>query len=286
MNRLGTTLVLGALAVCARAALGAEFMWNFANGNLSPASQVGGAAILDYFNGSQGVTSFGNTASDPNVPDTPGGPTSFLHALPFGDGGRGGYGLDYVGVTPNGGGAYVNNFTIGYDALLPLLNWTALFNTNLNHDNDADFYVAPDGAVGIAALGYSPPGVITPNQWHRIVFTHDRTNNRSAFYVDGVEVFSGTAGALDDRYSLYTDDNAGLDMLIFGEGDASGNYTNDMYVASVYFADRALSREEAIGLGGVTPGGIVVPEPGVAACLAWAGAVGLWRGRAMRRRRG
>src|SRR5688572_24117980 len=202
MNRLGTSLVLGALVVCARVALGAEFMWNFANGNLSPASQVGGTAVLDYFNGSQGVTSFGDTASDPAIPDTPGGPTSFLHALPFGDGGRGGYGLDYTGVTANGGGAYVNDFTIGFDALIPLLNWTALFNTNQNQDNDADFYVAPDGAVGIGALGYSPVGVIQPNTWHRIVFTHDRTNNRSAFYVDGVEVFSGAAGALDDRYSL------------------------------------------------------------------------------------
>ena len=261
MNRVGTLVVLGALVVCARVGLGAEFMWNFAKGNLSPASEVGGTAILDYFNGSQGVTSFGDTASDTNVPDTAGGPTSFLHALPFGDGGRGGYGVDYTGVAANGGGAYVNDFTIGFDALIPLLNWTALFNTNESQANDADFYAAPDGSVGIGALGYSPTNVIRPGEWHRIVFTHDRTNNRSGYYVDGVEVFSGTAGAVDDRYSLYTGDNPGTDLMILGEGDPSGNYTNETYLASVYFADRAWSREEAMGLGGVAPGGIRVPEP-------------------------
>ena len=60
--------VVGGLTLVARTLSAAEFMWNFAGGSLSPAVQNGGTAILDYFNGSQGVTSFGNTASDPAVP--------------------------------------------------------------------------------------------------------------------------------------------------------------------------------------------------------------------------
>ena len=274
--------VVGVLIVISSASSAAEFMWNFANGNLSPAVQNGGTVILDYFNGSQGVTSFGNTASDPAVPDTPGGPTSFLHAFPFGDGGRGGYGLDYTNVPANGGGAYVNNYTIAYDVLIPTIKWTALFNTDASHTNDADFYVAPDGAVGIGALGYSNVNIIKSNQWHRIVFTHDRTNNRAAYTVDGVEVFSGAADAIDGRFSLYGSDNPGIDLLILGEGDTSGNYTNEMYLASVFFLDRALVPSEAMGLGGVSPGGIVLPEPSCA--VVWLGMVGIMR--VGRRRRG
>jgi hypothetical protein len=167
--------------------------------------------------------------------------------------------------------------------LIPAVNWTALFNTNESHANDADFYIAPDGSVGIGALGYSDLQVIKANQWHRIVFTHDRTNNRAAYYVDGSEVFTGAAGAVDGRYSLYGGDNPGIDLLVLGEGDASGNYTNEMYLASVYFADRALSPTEALGLGGVTPGGIVVPEPCGAAALVWLGLAGVIRIRRRRR---
>jgi hypothetical protein len=35
----------------------------------------------------------------------------------------------------------------------PSLNWTALMNTAPDQSNDADFYVADDGTIGIGGLG-------------------------------------------------------------------------------------------------------------------------------------
>jgi hypothetical protein len=241
-------------AAAAPAARAAEFMWNFANGNLVPAVQNNGSVVLDYFNGSQNRVSFGNTATDPNVPDPAGGPTSIVHALPFENDGRGGFAMDYTNVPGNGGGLYTNDYTIGYDLLIPSLNWTALFNTDPSHGNDADFYVAPDGSVGIGAIGYSAPGVIQPGTWYRVLFAHDRTNNHATYYINGTQVFDGPASPIDGRFSLYTSDNPGPDLLILGEGDDSGNYTNDIYLSSIYFADRALTG----------------PEPALAVCLTLA----------------
>src|SRR5688572_7733148 len=265
MGCFRSLVVVGGLCAAAPAALAAQFMWNFGQGNLAPAFADGGTVALTPFNGAEGKLSFGTTNG--GVPSPSAGPVTYLQALRFDDPGNAGLGMDYTGVTANGGGAYVNDFTVAYDVYIPSLNWTPFFNTDPTNGNDADFYVAPDGAVGIGALGYSAPGVIQPNAWHRVVFSHDRTNNAVRYHVDGVERFAGAAGPLDDRFSLYASDNPGADLALLGEGDGTGNYTNDMYIASVYFADRALSPAEAAALGGVQPGGIVVPEPGAFAAL-------------------
>jgi hypothetical protein len=277
MGALKSVVVVAGLCIAAPGASAAQFMWNFSQGNLAPAFEDGGTVSLNHFNGSEGKTSFGTSGGA--VPNPAGGPVTYLHALPFDGGGNAGYGLDYAGVAGNGGGAYVNDYTVAYDVYVPGLNWTALFNTDPSHGNDADFYVAPDGAVGIGDLGYSAPGVIQPNTWHRVVFSHDRTNNAVRYHVDGVERFASAASPLDGRFSLYASDNPGADLMLLGEGDGSGNYTNEIYLASVYFADRALSASEAAGLGGVQPGGIVVPEP---AALVGVGLTGVL---ALRRRR-
>ena len=279
MGYLRNLAFVSGFCAAAPAALGAQFMWNFGQGNLAPAFEDGGTVSLSPFNGADGKLSFGTTGGA--VPSPAAGPVTYLQALRFDDPGNAGLGMDYTGVAANGGGAYVNDFTVAYDVYIPSINWTPFFNTDPTNgnDNDADFYVAPDGAVGIAALGYSAPGVIQPNNWHRIVFSHDRTNNAVRYHVDGIEVFEGAAGPLDQRYSLYASNNPGADLALLGEGDGTGNYTNDMYIASVYFADRAFSAAEAAALGGVQPGGIIVPEPGTLSCIGFAGILVLRRRR-------
>jgi hypothetical protein len=53
-----------------------------------------------------------------------------------------GYLLSFNDSSPNGGGSYINRYTILFDVLIPgPLNWLPLFNTNPQNGNDADWYV-------------------------------------------------------------------------------------------------------------------------------------------------
>ena len=85
-----------------------------------------------------------------------------------------GYFIRLLESGPNGGGAYINRYTLIMDLLVPgSLNWTALFNTDPSNSNDADWYLAPDGSIGIGALGYSAAGSVVAGTWYRLAFTAD-----------------------------------------------------------------------------------------------------------------
>ena len=116
------------------------------------------------------------------------------------------------------------------------------FNTNPQNQNDADFYMAPNGAVGIQV--YSSPGLITSNTWYRIAFVADLTLSRLTFFVNGLPVETNNAAALDGRWSLLSEDNPGADLLLFNEGDLSGAYTHEVYAAHIAIVPRNLGAVE------------------------------------------
>lgn len=253
-----------ALIAMAGRATAAEFSWSFDSLDLSPAKVTGGTVTLDHFDAStQAQTDF--LVTSVVVPDFPDGTGAYVHHPPFsagGGGGAGGYLMGYTNVPPNGGGAYLNDYTIMMDIYLPALDWTALFNTNPGHGNDADWYVAPDGSLGIGELGYSPSGTISAGRWHRLAFVQDQANNLTQYFVDGAKVFQSGAAGLDGRFSLYTSNDAPPQLVIHGEGDGSGNYSNEIYMGSLFFADFPLSEAEIVALGGASYEGIrIVPEP-------------------------
>lgn len=241
------------------------FQWHFTGNALPATTALGGDATLSYFDAAtEGLTAFGDTATNPDVADFPDGPGTYMFTPVLDDGGRGGYAIDFVsGIAANGGpGAqYVNTYSVLFDVYIPTLDWTPFFNTNATHGNDADWYVSPSGALGIGALGYSPAGTIQAATWYRLGFVRDFESNLVTYYVNGASVFSGAAGSLDGRFSLYTSDNPGADLLIYGEGDTSGNYTNPIYTGSILFANYAFSSSEMAALGGPSFRGIPVPEP-------------------------
>jgi endonuclease/exonuclease/phosphatase family metal-dependent hydrolase len=126
------------------------YEWDFAHADLSPTL---GNGVLAYADGqaTATLTLFGTT-DGAIVPHIEGKPTQYLRAPGFTAPGHG-YQVTFTDTSPNGGGAYINQYTLIFDVLLPgSVGWVPFFNTNPANANDADFYVNAAGALGITAL--------------------------------------------------------------------------------------------------------------------------------------
>jgi hypothetical protein len=171
------------------------------------------------------------------------------------------------GLTANGGGSYVNQYTFAIDYAQTQVGWNSLFQTSWDgHDNDGDLFIAPDGTIGIGDAGYSTL-TFDSSQWHRIVWS---INNGNWFrvYVDGTLFLDGTPQGVDGRFSLYPDR-----VNLFAD-----DTWEDMWglVGTVAVWDHALTTAEVAGMGGVnTP--LTIPEPSAMSLLALAGLFGLLR---------
>ena len=256
------------------------YEWNFMNGNLASAI---GDGVLSYADGAvtSNLTSFG-ISDGATVPHIGGYPTRYMRVPAFTNPANG-YQVALAGSAPNGGGIYINQFTMIFDLLIPApLGWTPLFNTNPQNANDADFYVDANGRVGIGAIGFSANGAVTANVWHRIAFAADLAAGIVTYYVNGTAVFSGPA-PLDGRHSLYSSLDAGSDLLLFNEGDTSGTYTHALYLSSFAFIDRTMSTAEIQTLGvprdlGIfvqTLPSISIERDGNDLTLTWRGGAGI-----------
>jgi len=244
--------------VFAGSAMAADYEWTFNGGNLSTSLGNGIMAFRDAQTAS--LTTFGTTGG--GVPNIGGQAANFMY-VPVMPAIGNGYHLTLNDTGPNGGGLYVNNYTIIFDLLSPgAANWTSLFNTNPDNPagNDGDFYIAPDGAVGIGTGGYSAAGAIAQNTWYRLAFVDNGTT--LSYYLNGTFVGQRTSGvAIDGRWSLLSNSDPGADLLLFNEGDTSGNYTHELYINSIAFVDHAMTGIELAALGGPSAQGILVPEP-------------------------
>lgn len=247
------------LFACVSLSRAASYEWNFNAGNLSTTL---GNGVMSYADAESGtLTTFGNTGG--GVPNINGQVAAYMHVPAFANLANG-YLLKLNDSAPNGGGDYINQYTILFDVLSPgSLNWTPFFNTAPDNANDADFYLADDGSLGIGPLGYSSAGVIAADTWYRIAFAADLGAGTASFYVNGISVHDRTGSSLlDGRFSAYSNLDVEPSFLLFNEGDTSGQYTHELYVSSVAFADRTLSQAEILALGGPNAQGIfVIPEP-------------------------
>ena len=113
--------------------------------------------------------------------------------------GEGSYYVCSHGISPNGGGAKVNEWTLLIDFSYPLSSlsdppngYNDLFQTDPTNTDDADWTINSSGAIGIGAVGYSGAfGYTTgPNTWYRMVVVVDN-GVRHDLYVDGVEILKG-----------------------------------------------------------------------------------------------
>ena len=181
------------------------------------------------------------------------------------------------GFGPNGGGDYVNDYTIVMDVMFPKLgngDWISLYNTEYCSDNTdsqnpvcdhrfrpgGDWFV-DDVSNGLGISGdYS--GKITVDTWHRLALTINSSTLEHTSYIDGIQV-NKIVGAVyqDGRFSLYHADTALYEdplMALIGVvlfGDENGNM-GEVYINSVHMYDRVFKQEEVGDLGGAHAGGI------------------------------
>jgi endonuclease/exonuclease/phosphatase family metal-dependent hydrolase len=232
------------------------YEWDFAAGDLAAAL---GNGTMEYADAATPGLSIYGTTTGTTVPHIGGQPATYLRVPSFA-GLTNGYLLSFNDSGPNGGGSYINRYTFIIDALIPgPLNWTPLFNTSPQNVNDADWYVDSTGRIGIGDLGYSAAGAITANTWLRLVFAADLGAGLVTYYRNGTQVGQRAGGSLlDGRFAIFSDADAGPDLLLFNEGDTTGVYTHELYISSIAFTDHRMSAAEVAALGGPRAEGIFV----------------------------
>jgi hypothetical protein len=154
------------------------------------------------------------------------------------------------GIEPNGGGSYVNEYTLVVDFKIPQVGqYYCFYQTNMANSNDGEVFINPSGHVGITETGYSYC-TLTPNEWYRLVISVDLGNSFN-YYIDGQLILAGYNQIIDGRYSLesyfhwFLDDN--------GED-------NEFDVAAAAIFDYPISETEVAQLGGY---GHIFPQPPV-----------------------
>lgn len=271
-----SALIVSTALLCGGAARAADYEWTFNGGDLSVSLGSGSLSYADT--NTPGSTSF-QTTDGTTVPHIGGQPAAFMRVPALTDPASG-FQISLDASGPNGGGAYINQYTFIADLYSPgAANWQAIFNTDPDNGNDADFYVADDGSLGIGALGYSAAAMFQQNTWYRVGFAADLGAGVVTYYVNGQVAFTRTgASLLDGRFSLYSNADTGPDVRLFNEGDGSGVYTHEFLVNSLVWSDRTFSDAEMLALGAPNALGILVPEPSTW-LLGGLGLLVLWFGR-------
>jgi hypothetical protein len=144
------------------------------------------------------------------------------------------------GIAPNGGGTYVNEYTLQIDFKVKALGiWHSFFQTNLTNSNDGDCFINPEGNIGVAATGYSSYPVKT-NEWYRLVISV-KNNSFYRYYLDGQLLLNGTVQSRDGRF--------GLDKMLLVFADENGE-DGEIDCAELAIWDKPLTPDEAMALGG------------------------------------
>jgi len=148
----------------------------------------------------------------------------------------------------NGGGMYLNRYTLIMDVQFPDRSlsggWAALFQTAIDDGGDGDWFINPDGGIGISS-NYG--GMAGDGNWHRLALAVDLPQGTYTSYVDGVFAQQNQTAEIDGRFAvretafLFADDN---------EENAEG------LVNSVQLRPYPMSADEIEALGGAAAAGL------------------------------
>ena len=169
------------------------------------------------------------------------------------------------GISPNGGGAKVNKYTMVMDVYVDGTGGAGSLMQidTLNNTSDGDIFWQ-GGNFGQGGVGYVGTGQFTENAWHRVAWAVDLTTTPGTItkYVDGIFQDHWKPGdALDGRRALQ--DYA----ILFADGDADERRV--MYVNSVQIREGALSEPQLVFLGGPEADGIPETLPSINVAGQW-----------------
>jgi predicted phosphodiesterase len=143
-------------------------------------------------------------------------------------------------ISPKNGDKKVNEYTLQFDfKITENGSWRSFFQTDVSNSGDGDFFINPNGEIGVAAVGYSGFS-ITPNEWYRLIIS---VKNGTQFnvYLDGKLLTNGITQTRDGRFSLENQ------LLVFADENGEDG---SIYCAELAIWDKALSTHEAFELGG------------------------------------
>lgn len=162
------------------------------------------------------------------------------------------------GIAPNGGGAFVNQYSIVADIFSPAGSrgsWRTIYQTNTGNSNDGDYFIRPDNDnIGVGDLTYSGSPIDEAN-WTRLVLTVDLAlgGNDVLAYVNGALHFTHSSNpTLDGRFSL--------DSFLYFFSDENGDNA-PLHVAALAIYEGVLSAPDVAVLGGAGDP-VTTPPPG------------------------
>ncbi|MCZ6794604.1 MAG: metallophosphoesterase, partial [Planctomycetota bacterium] len=171
--------------------------------------------------------------------------------------GRGTYLRVKGGFRANGGGQYVNRYTIVMDVLFPDRSpsggWAALYNTNVSQPpaNDGEAFVDPSGGVGVQGV-YG--GRLRDGEWYRLAIAVDLVEGYLRFFLDGEQVNAVEGVTLDSGFSLWSTADGDLEgFSLFGDDDRENA---EVCINSLQFRDAALCPGQVAALGRASAAGI------------------------------
>lgn len=149
------------------------------------------------------------------------------------------------GIAGNGGGSFVNEWTLVYDIKCPLTKkYSALLQTTIANNDDGDLFVKKStdyskASVGVGDTGYALDA-IAADTWYRLVVRVDNGNFYELWLNGGRIIRSEATWPVDGRYALQSQ------FYLFADNDGEED-TIDVSLVALY--DTALSEADIEGLG-------------------------------------
>ncbi|MDC0325584.1 hypothetical protein OAM01_02390, partial [bacterium] len=168
--------------------------------------------------------------------------------------------LGYImhhGISPNGGGSKVNQYTLIYDVMIaPTGDGAAgmIQIDSLTNSNDGDYFWQ-GGNFGQGGGGYNGLGTFTAGEWHRIAFAVDLAANPPLVtkYADGIKQDDWVQQSLDQNRRALKE----FAILFADNGDEHRMW----YVNSIQIREGKLSDGDLIRMGGAEASGIPIILP-------------------------
>ncbi|MEW6158528.1 MAG: hypothetical protein AB1813_13930 [Verrucomicrobiota bacterium] len=223
--------------------------WDFNNGNL--AATIG--QDITYLDAETSANTRFGTTTALGIPDIDGQVASVMK-FPKTAAELGGYYVPH-GANANGGGFYLNRYTVIMDVLFPTASMNkarALFRSDLGFSPNADFFVNAGNSIGVDGGVFG--GAIRADTWHRLAFAVDleATPPHVSFFIDGVKVGTQNLSGIDTRWS-----SSSAFYFFYDDNDE----TELGYINSLQINDTKLT-DGLIGvLGGAKADGILIGEP-------------------------